>query len=185
MDYQEVIDKLKPELDKTIEYLKKELAEVRTSRASTSLVDFLEVDCFGKRLPLKSLAMITLSDKREVLIQPWDISYIEPIEKALRNSSLELSPVIEQERIRVPFPPLTEDLRKKMVRLLAEKAEEVSRTVRHLRNETKKEIDLMFDEGEIGEDDKFRARKKLDELIGEYNQKIDEMVEAKKKEILD
>jgi len=185
MDYQEIIEKIKPDLDKVIEHLKGELKEIRTSRPSVSFVDSLEVDCFGKKFPLKSLGMISLSEKREIIIQPWDVSYLEPIEKAIFNSPLGLSPIIEENKIRISFPPLSEDLRKKMARLLSERADGSVKSIRHWRNSARKEVEDKFSEREIGEDDKFRARKELDKLIDQYNEKIDEMVEAKKKEIME
>ncbi len=185
MEYREIIDNLKPELEKAMAYLKKELAEVRTSRASTSLVDSLEVECFGKKMPLKSLGMVSISDKREIVIQPWDESYLDPIAKAISSSSMGLSGSIEGKMIRVPIPPLSEDLRKKMVRLISEKAEQVNKTMRNFRNNAKRSFDQACSSGEIGEDDKFKGVKRLDELISDYGKQIDEIVEAKKKEVLD
>lgn len=183
--YQEIIDKIKPELEKTIAYLKSELLKVRAGRPSPSLVEDLEIDCFGQKMPLKGLAMITIGQAREIIIQPWDISYIKPIEEAIFKSPLELSPRVEKERIRISFPPLSEDLRKGLVRLLSEKAEESKQTVRHWRKLAWREIQDGFAEGDISEDDKYRGKDKLQKVIDEYNKKVEEMVEAKKKEIME
>ncbi len=185
MEYEEILNKIKPELEKTLDYLKQEMLEIRSSRPLASLVDSLEVDCFGKKFPLKSLAMITMSERREIIIQPWDPSYLEPIENAFFNSSLQLSPVREEGRLKISFPPMTEELRQKIVKLVAEKTEKTTQTVRHWRKEARKKIDDAFTEGELSEDNKFKAREKLDELISEYNEKIDEMSERKKKEVME
>ena len=185
MDYEELVSKIKPELKKVIEYLQEQINEIRTSRPSAAMIDSLAIECFGKKFPLKSLATIGMTEKREIIIQPWDISYIEPIEKAIFNSPLELSPVLQEGRIIVSFPPLTEELRRKMVGLIAERAEKATQTIRHWRKESRKEIDDLFSEGELGEDEKYKARKKLDELTEEYNDKVDEIIERKKEEIME
>lgn len=185
MDYEELVNKIKPELEKAIGYLQEQMNEVRTSRPSVAMIDSLAVECFGKKFPLKSLATISMTEKREIIIQPWDISYIEPIEKAIFNSPLGLSPALREGRIIVSFPPLTGELRQKMVRLVAEKAEKATQIIRHWRKESRKEIDDLFSESELSEDEKYKARKKLDELTGEYNDKVDEMIEKKKKEIME
>ena len=184
MDYQEIIEKIKPELNKAIDYLKEEIAEIRTSRPSISLVESLEVHYLDKQYPLKSLALLSLSEGRNIIIQPWDSSYIESIQKAIRNSSLHLSPIVEGKRIRISFPPMTGDLRERLVRLLSEKGENVSQTIRHWRGVAKREVDKKFSNSEIGEDDKFKAREALDELASEYNDKIDEIIKRKREEIL-
>lgn len=185
MDYEEIVNKIKPELEKVIVYLQEQMAEIRTSRPSAAMIESLTIECFGKKFPLKSLASISMTEKREVIIQPWDASYIEPIERAIFNSPLELSPVSQEGRIIISFPPLTEELRQKMARLVAEKAEKAIQTIRHWRKECRQEIDNLFSESDLSEDEKYKARKKLDELTGEYNEKVDEMAERKKKEIME
>lgn len=185
MDYQEIIAKFKPELEKAILYLKREMVQVRTSRPSLSLVEGMQVECFGKKLPLKSLGQITLSDKNQVLVYPWDSSYLEPIEKALSQNQWGVSVRVEKDFIKVSFPILSEELRKNLIRLLSQKKEEVKKSIRRLRDAAWKEIQEGFSSGEITEDDKYRGKDKLQELIDEYNKKIDDMVEEKKKEVME
>ena len=185
MDYQEIIKKIKPELDKVANYLKGELANIRTSRPSASLLEGIEVELFGKKMPLKSLGLITMSGPQEVVIQPWDISYIPAIEKAISDSPLQVSPVTEKERIRVSFPPLSKEVRESVVRVLSQKTEDARQTVRRWRNEAWKDIQDGFSKGEITEDNKYRGKDKLQEVIDEYNEKIEEMAENKKKEIME
>ncbi|MBL7156144.1 MAG: ribosome recycling factor [Candidatus Pacebacteria bacterium] len=185
MEYQEIIKNIKPEFEKVTSDLKEELLQIRTSRPSANLVEGIQVECFGKKMPLKSLAMITMSGARDVVIQPWDVSYIEEIEKALKRSVLELSPINEKERLRITFPPLSEELRKRFIRLLSEKGEEARKNVRYSRQKAWKQIQDGFADSEISQDDKFRGKDKLQELVDEYQKKIEEMVDAKKKDIME
>ncbi len=183
--YQDIIDKIKPELDKTIDFLKQEMNKLRTSRATPSLVEDIEVDCFGDTFVLKELASISCPQPRQILIQPWDKSYIQPIQKAISNSGLNLAPNVSGDTIRLNLPTLTEEHRKNMLRLLSEKSEEVFQTIRRWRREAWDKIQQGFKEGEITEDQKFKGKEKLQELIDNYNKKAKEITERKKKEIED
>lgn len=184
MEYKETIDKIKPELDKVITFLERELAKIRSGRASISLVEDIMVDCFGQKTPLKQLGAITLQGPRQILIQPWDKSYLESIEKAIFQSKIGISPVIDKEVIRINLPPLSEEFRKDLLRVLSEKQEEARKTVRRWREEAWGEIQEGFKEGEVREDDKFRAKDELQDLVDKYNEKIEELGERKKKEVI-
>ena len=181
--YKQIIDKIKPELDKAVNFLEREVGKIRTGRASPSLVEDTVVDCFGSKFPLKQLAAISSPEPRVIVIQPWDKSYIEGIEKALSHSSLGISPVVDKETIRLSLPPLTEEYRKNLLKILAEKKEDVLKTVRHWREKAWEEVQNGFKEGTIREDDKFKAKDELQEIVDEYQEKIDEICERKKKEI--
>ncbi|MBU0546622.1 MAG: ribosome recycling factor [Patescibacteria group bacterium] len=181
--YQEIIDKIKPEFDKVIVYLENELAKIRTSGASTSLVEDIEVDCFGQNFSLKQLAAISVTGPREITIQPWDKSYFESIEKAVARSSIGASPVADGEVIRLSLPLLSSELRENLSKVVAQKKEEARQTIRKWRGDAWDQIQNLTAEGKIREDDKFRAKDKLQELIDEYNEKIDKLIENKLKEI--
>jgi len=112
MEYKEIIEKIKPELEKVISFLEGELTKIRTGRASSSLVENTIVECFGQKFPLKQLAAISSSGPKQIVIQPWDKSYIEPIEKALSKSNLGTSPVVDKDLIRISLPPLSDDTEK-------------------------------------------------------------------------
>ena len=185
MEYKEIIEKIRPELEKVIRFLEGEVAKIRTGRASPALVEDIQVDCFGQKLPLKQLAAISCPEPKQILIQPWDKSYIEGIEKALSQSSIGASPIVDKEVIRINLPALTEEFRKNLLRVIAEKQEEVRKTIRRWREEAWKEIQEGFKEGKIREDDKFRAKDELQELIDEYNKKIEDLGEKKKREIME
>ncbi len=183
MDYKQLIDKIKPEMDKTMAFLEKELVKIRTGRASASLVEDIIVDCFGQKFPLKQLGAISSPEPKQIIIQPWDKSYIEPIEKAISKSSLGTSPVVDKDVLRINLPPLSDDYRKTLLRTLSEKQEEARKTIRHWRGEVWEQVQEATKTGEVREDDKFRAKDELQELVDEYNEKIDEMGERKKKEL--
>ncbi|OGZ18082.1 MAG: ribosome recycling factor [Candidatus Nealsonbacteria bacterium RBG_13_37_56] len=185
MGYKEIINKIKPEMDKAVVFLERELAKIRTGRASVSLFEDLIVECFGQKFPLKQLAAISSPEPKQIVIQPWDKSYVESIEKAISGSSLGVSGIVDKDVIRVNLPPLSDEYRKTLSRVLSEKQEETKKTIRHWRGEAWEEIQEKTKEGEIREDDKFRAKDELQKLIDDYNKKIDEMGERKKKEILE
>lgn len=183
MPYKESINKIKPELEKVLEFLRGELAKIRGGKASISLVEDVMVDCFGQKMPLKSLASVTLQGSRQIIIQPWDKSYLESIEKAIHRSNSGLSPITDKDSVRINFPSLTEEFREDLLKIISDKKEEARKTIRKWRDEAWKEIQDKFKEGEIGEDDKFRAKDDLQKLVDEYNDKIEEITEKKNREI--
>ncbi|KPJ57280.1 ribosome recycling factor [Parcubacteria bacterium DG_74_2] len=185
MEYKEILNKIRPELEKAINFLERELGKIRTSRASTSIIEDIEVDCFGQKFPLKQLALISTPERRQILIQPWDQSYIEGISKALESSNLGISPIVDKNLIRLNLPPLSEEYRKNLLKIVSERKEQTKRTIRHWRGVAWDEIQEKFREGKIREDAKFKAKDELQDLIDEYNEKTEEMVEKKKKEVIE
>jgi ribosome recycling factor len=183
VNYKEVINKIKPEMDKVVGFLEKEMAKIRTSRANPALVEDVIVDCFGQRFPLKQLAAISVPEPRQILIQPWDKSYFEGIVAALEKSGVGSNPIVDKDVIRINLPSLTEEYRKNLSRVLSEKQEDARKTIRRWREESWAEIQKDEREGKIREDDKFRAKDELQKLIDEYHEKIEKIGEAKKKEI--
>jgi len=172
-------------MDKVVNFLDRELAKFRTGRASPSLVEDVVVECFGQKFPLKQLSAISIPETRQILIQPWDRSYIEGIVKALSETGIGANPVVDKEAVRINLPPLSEDYRKSLLHLVSEKQEEARRTIRKWREEAWDEIQERFREGKIREDDKFRAKDELQELVDGYNEKIEKMGEKKEKEIME
>jgi ribosome recycling factor len=183
--HNEIIDKIKPEFKKATDFLDGELTKIRTGRASPALIENLEIEYFGQKLPLKQLGMISCPEPRQIVIQPWDKSYVEAIQKAISQSSLGLSPIVDKDFIRLSLPPLSEEYRKNLMRILSEKQEEARKIIRRWREEAWKKIQDGFREGKIREDDKFRAKDELQKLVDDYNKKIDEMGEKKKKDIIE
>lgn len=184
MDYKQILNKTKPEFEKVMQFLVREVDKVRTGRASSSLVEDITVDCFGQKFPLKQLAAISTPEPKQIVIQPWDHSYIEPIEKGIANSSLGINPIVDKDVIRLTLPPMSEDYRKSLLRMLSEKQEEARKTIRYWREEAWKEIQAKSKIGEIREDDKFKAKDELQKMMDDFGKKIDELGEKKKKEIM-
>lgn len=181
--YKEIIDKIKPEMDKAITFLERELVKIRTGRANPALVEDVVCECFGQKFPLKQLAAISTPKPKEILIQPWDKSYIGGIVSSLEKTGVGANPVVDKDIIRIILPPLTEEYRKNLLRLLSEKKEQSREGVRRWRDKAWNEIQERFKEGEIREDDKYRGKEELQKLVDEYNEKIEEIGERKKREI--
>ena len=181
--YKEIVNKIKPELDKVVNFLEGEMAKIRTGRATPALVEDVIADCFGQKFPLKQLAAISVSEPKQILIQPWDKSYIESIVSALEKTGVGANPVVDKETIRLNLPPLTQEYRENLARLIAEKKEQARQTVRHFRDGAWDEMQERFREGKIREDDKFRGKDELQKLVDEYNEKVEDITERKKKEV--
>ncbi|TSC74883.1 MAG: ribosome recycling factor [Parcubacteria group bacterium Gr01-1014_30] len=185
INYKDIVNGIKPELQKVISFMERETSKIRTSRATPSLVEDVVVDCFGQKFPLKQLSAISTPEARQILIQPWDKSYTEGIVAALEKTGIGANPVVDKDAVRLTLPPLTQEYRKNLFSLLAEKKEQSRQTVRRWRDEAWDEIQERFKEGKIREDDKFRGKEELQKLVDEYNKKIEELTERKHKEILE
>lgn len=185
MDYKEIIAKIKPELDRVLNFFDKELQKVRASKASPSLVEDIEVECFDQKFPLKQLAVISIPEPRQISIQPWDNSYIEGIVRALERTGIGASPVVDKNSIRLHLPSLSKEFREDLIHLISQKQEQARQTIRKWREESWREIQDKSREGKIREDDKFKGKDELQKLVDEYNKKIEEAGEKKKKEIIE
>lgn len=183
--YKEILKKIQPEIDKVIGFLEKELSKIRTGRANPSLVEDVVVDCFGEKFPLKQLAAISAPEPKQIVIQPWDKSYIEGIVSALEKTGVGANPVVDRDSIRINLPALNEEYRRELQRVISEKQEESRKTVRHWREEAWSEIQEKAKGGEIREDDKFRAKDDLQKIVEEAGKKIDEIGDRKKEEVLE
>jgi len=182
--YNEVISEKRKDLDKAIEHFQFELGKLRTGRATPSLVEDMMVDYYGSRTSLKQIASINAPEPRQITIQPWDRGAIGPIENAIRESGLGINPVNDGILIRLIIPALTEERRKELVKVLNGKAEECRIALRNVREDVLKEVQAMEKDGKISEDDKFRAKEKIQGAIDEYNKKTEEIREKKEKDIM-
>jgi len=182
-EYKKIVERVKPEMEKTIKHLGEELKKIRADRATPSLVEDIVIDCFDQRLPLKQLAAISCPEQRQILIQPWDKNYTKDIIAALQKAEAELSPMVEGNSIRIILPPLTEDYREKLLKILSVKKEDARVSLKRAREDAWKEIQGKVHSGEVTEDEKFRAKEELQKLIDEYNKKVDEMIEKREEEI--
>lgn len=180
----ELISKSTPEFEKAVEYFKEELSQLRTGRASAALVENLMVDYYGSKSPMKQVAGISIPEPRTIMLSPWSKDNLVNIEKAVRDSELNLNPINDGQVIRINIPALNEERRKELAKILNQKAEDARVTVRKIREKIWDEIQELAKAGKIGEDDKFSGKDKLQKVVDEYNGKIDEIREKKEGEIM-
>jgi len=184
MSYKEFVDQLSPELEKTFKFLEGELAKIRTSRASPALVEDIEVTAFGQKFPLKQLGSISTPATNQIVIQPWDISYIEPIEKAIQQSGLGMSCAVDKNLLRLNLPMLTEEYRLSLGKILNEKAEQAKQAMRRQREEVWNKLQDAQKAKQVTEDDKFKGKEEIQKLIDSYQEKMKALVEKKKSELV-
>lgn len=178
-----ILKNLKSQLEKTVEFFKNDIAVLRTGRPSPALVENILVDSYGQKMPMQQLATIHVSPPNLIIIQPWDKGVIEAIAKAISNSQLGLSPIVEQDFIRIALPQMTQEKREQLVRLLNEKSEHAKISVRNEREDALKHLQKLEKEKTISEDDWFKAKDSVQKLVDKYNGKIKEVAESKEKEI--
>jgi len=184
MTYKEFIDKVKPEFEKSYKFLEGELAKIRTSRASPALVEDIPVSAFGSSFTIKQLGAISTPSVNQIAIQPWDTSYIEPIEKAISQSGLGMSCSVDKNLIRLNLPMLTEEYRLSLGKVLNEKAEQAKQVMRRQREDTWNKIQTAQKDKLISEDEKFRGKDELQKVVDDYQEKIKNLVEKKKNELI-
>ena len=175
---------LKQKANNTIEHLKSEIASLRTGRATPALVEDLEVDYYGSKTPLKALAAISNPEPRTLVIQPWDKGAMQLIEKAIQASPLGINPIADRDVIRLSIPPLTQERRKELVKLLGRYIEDARISVRKEREDALRVIDNQFKAKEISEDARFRQRSEIQKIVDEINKKIEDIATVKEKEIM-
>ena len=181
--YKQLLDNLKPELEKAVGHLKNELMKIKTSRATPAMVEDVEIDCYNQKLPLKQVASISVPQPRIIVIQPWDETILGDIEKSIRNNS-GFSPIVDGKIVRINIPSLNEEQRKEYCKIAADKSEEARISVRLHRESVWKQIQEMEKKGEMREDDKFRAKDDLQKLIDDFNKKIDDLKKSKESEVM-
>lgn len=182
--YKERIENKKADLEKAVEFFKEEIGKIRTGRANSAIVEHLMVDYYGTKSPLKQVASINIPEPRLITIQPWDKDSLVSIEAAIRESDLGLNPANDGQVIRLSIPPLTEERRNELAKVLNQRTEDAKIAVRNIREELWKEIQNLEKEGKISEDDKFKGKDKLQETVDEYNSQIEKIREKKEGEIL-
>jgi ribosome recycling factor len=172
-------------MDKSIEALNRELKRIRTGRASLSILDAIKVDYYGTLTPLNQMATLAVPESRLITIQPWDVSVIKDIEKALLKSDLGLTPANDGKLIRISIPPLTEERRKELVKLVLKMGEDYKVSVRNARRDANELIKSLKKDGDISEDDAFKSQEEVQKITDEHIKRIDECCQEKEKEILE
>lgn len=171
-------------MDKSVDSLGQAFRKLRTGRAQTSLLDHLTVDYYGADVPLTQAANIAVEDARTLTVTPWESKMIAPIEKAIMNSDLGLTPTSAGAVIRVPLPALTEERRKDLARLVKQEAEQARVAVRNIRRDAISDLKELLKEKEITEDDERRGEQLIQELTDQHTAKIDGLSEDKQNEIM-
>ena len=180
----EVLENLKTELDKTHAALKKELSHVRTGRASTALLEGVHVDYYGTRTPLNQLASLSAPEASLLVIQPYDKSVIQAIEKAIQTSELGLNPQNDGKLIRIPIPPLTEERRRDLVKHVRKVAEEFRVGARNHRRDALEMLKELEKDKDITEDDRRHADQKVEAMTKECLERLEKTLKAKEEEIM-
>ena len=181
----EILDDAKVRMGKSVESLKGELKSIRTGRANTALLDGLSVDYYGNATPLSQVANIAVADARTLTITPWEKDMVAPIEKAIMQSSLGLNPVSAGMVIRLPLPPLTEERRKDMVKLVHSHGENSKIAIRNIRRDANHSLKVMQNNKEITEDELHQSEDKVQDLTNQFVAQVDEVVKAKEAELME
>ncbi len=179
-EIEEILKETEKDMKKSVQHFKNEIAGIRTGRASSSLIEDIKVDYYGSKVPIKQLGSISVPEHNQIAIQVWDANAVPAIEKAIQEE-LNLNPNTQGNIIRITLPPLTEERRRDMVRLLHKIAEEARVAVRNIRRDAKEMIEDL--EG-VSEDEKKRALDRLQKITDRYIEEINNLMEAKEKEIM-
>lgn len=175
---------LKKKLNTSIEFLSEELTKLRTGRATPGLIENITVNAYGSNMTIKEVGSVTVPDSQLLVISPWDKSLLKSIEKSIRESDLNLNPVVDGDIVRVSIPSLTEERRKEFAKIASSKVEECKQAIRNVRQDAMKAIDKKYADKLIGEDEKFTQREEVEDVVKEYVSKAESLGEAKKKDIL-
>jgi ribosome recycling factor len=181
----DVLKDLQANLDKGIDALKKDLGKVRTGRANVAILDGLRVDYYGTPTPLHQVASVNAPDPRLITIKPWEKSLIPEIEKLIRSSQLGLNPSSDGEIIRLPMPPLTEERRRDLVKMVKKTAEESKVALRNARRDANEMLKEFLKDKDITEDEEKAGLKKVQEATDAAVTKVDDLVAKKDKEIME
>jgi len=169
-------------MDKAVEAVKREFSTVRTGKATTALLDLVRVEAYGSQMPLTQVASVAAPEPKLLTVQPWDKSLVKAVEKAILTSELGLTPASDGTLIRIPIPPLTEERRKELVKLVHKFAEEGRVAVRHGRTEA---INKIKKTEHVSEDEKKHAEKDIQKVHDDHMKQIDDALKAKEAEILE
>lgn len=172
-------------MDKSIESLKLDLSRIRTGRAHPSLLDHVMVDFYGSEVPVGQAANVSNSDSRTLSIQPWDKAMVPVIEKAIINSDLGITPTSAGEVIRISLPPLTEERRKELVKIVKGEGENAKVAIRNIRRDANSSVKKLLNNKEITEDDERRAETDIQKLTDDFVAKVDATIAAKEKELME
>lgn len=172
-------------MKKSVEALKGELTKLRTGRAHTSLLDHVTVDYYGSEVPLSQVATVAIADARMLTVTPWEQNMVGAVEKAIMKSDLGLNPASAGKVIRVPLPPLTEERRKDMIRIVRQEGENARIAIRNIRRDANSDFKSLLKEKEITEDEERQAEDVIQKLTDKYIKEVDVVLEAKEQDLME
>lgn len=181
----EVCQEARDRMAKSIQALEKEMTRVRTGRATMTMLDGVKVDYYGTLTPLNQMASVAIPESRLITVQPWDVSAIKEVEKGILKANLGLTPSSDGKIIRISIPPLTEERRKDIAKTVHNTCEDFKVAVRNIRRDSNDTLKSLQKDGDISEDDNFKAQKQVQDITDEFIKKIDGVFGAKEKEILE
>ena len=176
LDYRE-------QFEKCAEFFKSDIASLRTGRANTAMVEDVTVEAYGTRQPIKAVASISIADAKTLNVEPWDKSLLSAVEKGIRDSSLGINPVNDGRLIRVILPDLTSERRTELLKVLRQKEEHAKISVRKVREEVRDLILEAEKDKDISEDDRYKLQENLEEMVKDFNTKIEDIAKKKEEEI--
>ncbi len=172
-------------MNKSIEAFKVELTKIRTGRAHVSLLNHITVDYYGSEVPIGQAANLTVEDSRTLAVTPWDKSMVSAIEKAIRTSDLGLNPTTAGSVIRVPMPPLTEERRKELVKVVRDLAENARVAIRNIRRDANNDLKSLAKDKDISEDDEHKGQELVQQVTNQSTDEIEALLQAKEKELME
>ncbi len=178
------LETAKEDFLKTIEFLKADLSQLRTGRASPALVENITIDAYGAPMAVKGVASISVSDAKTLVIEPWDKSLMKAVEDGIRNSGLGINPVNDGKILRVVMPSMTEENRRNLVKIVGQKGEEARIRVRQTREEIRGAVITAEEAGDIPEDERFAILDHLETMCREFNDRVKEVCAEKEKEVM-
>jgi ribosome recycling factor len=184
MNIAEIRKSTEQKMQKSVEALKHDLAKIRTGRAHTGLLDHVLVDYYGSMVPIPQVANVGLGDARTITVQPWEKKMVAAIEKAIRESDLGLNPATHGDVIRVPMPPLTEERRRELTKVVRHEGETARVAVRNLRRDAIAHLKDLLKKKEVSEDEERRAQDDVQKLTDRFVAEIDKLIAEKEKEIM-
>ena len=182
---EDIYQETRENMGKSVDDLKREFKRVRTGRASLSILDGIRVNYYGTPTPLNQMATLAVPESRLITIQPWDVSGIKEIEKAILKSDLGLTPSSDGKIVRIAIPPLTEERRKELVRVINKMSEEHKVAVRNIRRDANEMLKELKKEGDISEDEAFKAQDQVQKITDDHINLVEQVTKEKEKEILE
>lgn len=179
-----IMSKYRDRMDKAITALKEEFASLRTGRASSSLLDQINIEAYGSTMPINQVAAISVPEPRMITVNVWDKSMVVSVEKAIRASNLGLNPVVDGQNLRIPIPPLTEERRKDLAKVAGKYAEQQKIAVRNVRRDANDDLKRAEKDGAINQDEQKRMESEVQKLTDEAIRRVDEALKTKEQEIM-